>query len=287
MNNQIGFVGYGNLGKAMIQRLSEKDIPLLLWNRSKDVFQDVSLPIAQTLSSLGKECATIFLNVYDSKAVREILVELLPHCKSGHIIIDTTTNHFEEVLDFYSMCKERKAEYIEAPVLGSVIPASKGALTTLVSGQEETYEKIRPVLSVLSRHIYYLSEPGLASKMKLINNLCLGSFMTTLAEALHLGETVGIDKSKVLEILSNGGGDSLVLRAKKPSLEQEDFSAQFSNSCMKKDLNLVAELSQKLNHTLFTADAAKNLYTALCNNNMEDEDFSSIYRYIKKMNPIE
>jgi 3-hydroxyisobutyrate dehydrogenase len=286
MSNQVGFIGYGNLGKAMIQRLSEKNVPLLLWNRTIDAFKDTPLPVVESLSSLGKECSSIFINVHDSKAVREILIELLPSCKHGHTIIDTTTNHYEEVLDFHSMCKEKKVAYVEAPVLGSVIPASKGALTTLVSGQEDAYENIRPLLSILSRHIYFLSEPGLASKMKVINNLCLGSFMATLAEALHLGETIGIDKLKVLEILNNGGGDSLVLRAKKPSLEQENFTAQFSNACMKKDLNLVTQLSQKLNHTLFTAHAAKNLYTALCNNNMEEEDFSSVYHYIKKMNPI-
>jgi 3-hydroxyisobutyrate dehydrogenase len=286
MNNQVGFIGYGHLGKAMIQRFSEKNIPLLLWNRTMDALKDSHLPVAKTLSSLGKECTSIFINVYDSKAVREILHELLPSYKQGRIIIDTTTNHYKEVLDFHSMCKERKVAYIEAPVLGSVIPASKGMLTTLVSGNEDSYETIRPLLSILSRHIYYLAEPGLASKMKVVNNLCLGSFMTTLAESVHLGEAIGIPKSKVLEILSNGGGDSLVLRAKSKNIEQENFDTQFSNACMKKDLNLVTELSQELNHTLFTAAAAKNLYTLLSNGDMEDKDFSSIYQYIQDINKL-
>ncbi|MDD4028716.1 MAG: NAD(P)-dependent oxidoreductase [Caldisericia bacterium] len=286
MNNQVGFIGYGNLGKAMIQRLSEKKTPLLLWNRSIDALENSSLPYTNKLSALGKQCQHIFINVFDSSAVRDILQELLPACKQGHIIIDTTTNHFTEVLPFFAMCKERKVDYLESPVLGSVIPASKGMLTTLVSGNEDAYETIRPLLSILSRHIYYLAEPGLASKMKIINNLCLGSFMATLAESIHLGESIGLPLSKVLEILGNGGGDSLVLRAKAESIEKGNFEAQFSNACMKKDLNLVTQLSQELNHTLFTATAAKNLYTILCNENMEDKDFSSLYQYIQNVNKL-
>ena len=66
--------------------------------------------------------------------------------------------------------------------------------------------------------------------MKLVNNLVLGSFMATLAEALALGEDIGIDKKQVLEILSVGGGNSLVLNAKKNKLLDEDFSTHFSTA---------------------------------------------------------
>jgi 3-hydroxyisobutyrate dehydrogenase-like beta-hydroxyacid dehydrogenase len=69
-------------------------------------------------------------------------------------------------------------------------------------------------------------------------------------------------------------------------MEQENYDTQFSNACMKKDLNLVTELSQELNHTLFTATAAKNLYTLLSNGHMEDKDFSSIYQYIQDINKL-
>jgi 3-hydroxyisobutyrate dehydrogenase len=51
----------------------------------------------------------------------------------------------------------------------------------------------------MGKHLFYLQKPALATKMKLINNLTLGSFMASIAEALILGEEVGISKADILD----------------------------------------------------------------------------------------
>ena len=57
--------------------------------------------------------------------------------------MDLTTNHSREVSLFHERCKKAGAIYLEAPVLGSVVPASQGALTILISG-DETYQQPDP-----------------------------------------------------------------------------------------------------------------------------------------------
>ena len=86
------------------------------------------------------------------------------------------------------------------------MPASKGALTVLVSGGEAAYEKALPLLERIGRPIFYLIKPTLATKMKLINNLVLGAFMTSIAEAFVFAEECGLDKPVVFDILSLGAG---------------------------------------------------------------------------------
>ena len=243
---------------------------------------------AEVVSSPRKVADTaeiIFVCMFDSAAVHAILSQedgLLSGDISGKVIVDLSTNHFKEVPLFHALCAQANGVYLEAPVLGSVVPASQGALTVLVSGKEAGYEKVKPVLENIGKNIFYLKAPGLATKMKLINNLTLGSFMATIAEALSLGEAIGLAKEEILDILSVGGGNSLVLNAKKNKLLQEDFSTHFSSALIYKDLHCLQDLAYEEKKSLFTGAVVKELYGRTFEEGIEQEDFSAVYKLFKK-----
>ena len=140
----------------------------------------------------------------------------------------------------------------------------------------------RELAKQIGKHLFHLETPGMATKMKLINNLALGSFMATLAEALAFGENVGIDKATVLDILDVGGGQSLVLNAKKAKLLAEDFSPHFSNSLIYKDLHCLQDLAYEQHQPLFTGAVTKELFARTIAEGMESLDFSSIYKLFKQ-----
>jgi 3-hydroxyisobutyrate dehydrogenase len=119
--------------------------------------------------------------------------------------------------------------------------------------------------------------------MKLINNLCLGSFMATLAECTAMAESCDIPKAKALEILGVGGGQSLVLKAKTQKLIDEDFSAHFSNNAINKDLHLLQDLAYKLQKPLYSATIPKELFSKMKMMGKGEEDFSSIYQLFKNI----
>ncbi|WP_456475695.1 NAD(P)-dependent oxidoreductase, partial [Candidatus Pyrohabitans sp.] len=201
----------------------------------------------------------------------------------GKVVIDTTTNHFEAVAYFHEVFKEHGAHYLEAPVLGSIIPASLGKLTVLVSGERQAYERALPYIEKIGENIFYLGEQSLATKMKLINNLALGSFMATIAEALAFGEAVGLSKEKVLDILSAGAGNSMVLNAKKEKLLKEDFTTHFSSALIYKDLHYLQDLARDLERPLFMGSVAKELFAMTFPKDMHSLDFSVIYRLLKEL----
>jgi 3-hydroxyisobutyrate dehydrogenase len=200
----IGFIGLGHLGKAIAIRLQDCHHTLTVWNRTPSKIQDMKAAIADTPAAAA-DCTVIFLCLFDSTAVQTVLTGqngLLSGNISGKILIDLSTNHFKTVASFHELCKKAGCTYLEAPVLGSVVPASQGALTVLVSGDEAGFEEVKPILADIGKHLFYLQKPGLATKMKLINNLALGSFMATLAEALDMAEDCGIAREEVLDILA-------------------------------------------------------------------------------------
>ena len=281
----IGFIGLGNLGTAITTRLSQLGETLVVYNRNIEKIRNLGYEIASSPKEILQKCDVIFLCLFDSEAVKQILTGdngLLCEELKGKTIIDLTTNHYEEVLEFHKLVNDFGANYLENPVFGSVAPALKGELTVVSSGKTEVFEAMKPILEKIAKEIFHLEIPASATKMKLINNLCLGSFMATLAECTALAESCEIPKAKALEILGVGGGQSLVLKAKTQKLIDEDFSAHFSNNAINKDLHLLQDLAYNLKLPLYSACVPKELFSKMKMMGKGEEDFSSIYQLFKK-----
>lgn len=280
----IGFIGLGNLGTAIAKRLMSMGEEVLVWNRTKSKAEAKGFVCESSPKALLQKCDTVLMCLFSSDGVRDVLCMeegLLEGSLSGKTVIDLTTNHFRDVVSFHAMVEEKGGSYLECPVLGSVVPASKGELTAVCAGKESTYLACKPLIEKFASSLFHLKEPGYAAKMKLINNLCLGSFMATIAECTALGEACGIDKKELLDILAVGGGKSLVLAAKTQKLIDEDFSPHFSNAAIHKDLHCLQDLAYSMNRPLFTASVVKELFSKMKMKGKGDEDFSSIYQLFK------
>jgi len=281
---KAGFIGLGHLGGAMARRLISEGIDLVVWNRTVQKAKDLGVEVAASPAGVADRADIIFLNLFDSAAVREVLTGsggLLEGDVAGKLIVDTTTNHFFDVLAFHDACSGKDCDYIEAPVLGSVIPASQGNLVILVSGEVGAFERAEPYLRRLGRNIFFLGEKALANRMKLVNNLVLGTFMAVIAEATVLGERSGIQKETVLDILSAGAGNSGVMNAKKERILNEDFTTHFSAALIYKDLHYLQDLARTLRVPLFTGAMTKEIFALTFRENKEPLDMSVVYEEIR------
>jgi 3-hydroxyisobutyrate dehydrogenase len=280
----LGFIGLGNLGTAVAKRLTDMNEELVVYNRTRSKVEDLGYKIAKSPKDLIEKCDIVILCLFESDAVENIFnMEngLLEADLEGKTVIDLTTNHFEQVLNFHKVIDEKGGEYLESPIFGSVAPALQGLVTIVTSGKKETYESCKALLEKIGKEIFYLKEPGKASKMKLINNLCLGSFMATIAECSALGDACDISRSTLLEILGVGGGQSLVLKAKTQKLLEEDYSPHFSNNAIYKDLHTLQDLAYSMNQPLYTAAVPKELFGKMKKDGKGEEDFCSIVQLFK------
>ena len=250
----LGFIGLGNLGMAMAKRLISQGEHLIVWNRTRSKSETLGGEIADTPADLISRVDTVFLNLFDSEAVEEVLLGeaglLEGNCR-GKLIVDTTTNDAAQVQSFHEMTRHQGVSYLEAPVAGSVIPASQGNLVILVSGEEDAFNRASPYLKKIGSTIHYMPDPGDATRMKLINNMVLGSFMATIAEAVALGERAGLDKETVIDILAGGAGKSLVMDAKRRKLIDNDFTPHFSSKAIYKDLHYLQDMARTLHLPIF------------------------------------
>ncbi len=281
---KAGFIGLGTLGRAMARRLIVEGVDLTVWNRTEEKALVLGVPYTQTPVELLKENDILFLSLFDSNAVEAVLFGhdglLEGDCK-GKIIVDMTTNHYDAVPRFYNTLRERGGFYLECPVLGSVVPAEQGNLTLLIGGPKEAIDRIVPYIEKLARYIFYFDKEGLATKMKLINNLVLGAFMATIAQAVAYGEAAGLPKSQVLDILAAGAGNSGVLTAKKEKLVREDWSTHFSVALIHKDLAYLRDLVKDVHASDVLLGALQDLF----GRSMQEYaalDFSAVYNIAKE-----
>ena len=280
-----GVIGLGNLGLAIATRLESEGVPLTVWNRTPGKAKRLAARLALTPAELISASDITILNLFDSDAVESVFTRsdglLSGDCK-GKIILDTTTNHPARVAGFHQLLLQHGAQYLEAPVLGSIEPALRGALVMLVSGDPAAMERVRPIGQKLCKKIFYLGAPGIATRMKLVNNLVLATFMASIAEAGAMGERVGIGLDMVLNILSEGAGNSTILRAKKTKLTQGDFSAQFSVSAMQKDIDYLTDLCRELGVLSPNLDSLRVAYGDANLLKHGDVDFSAVYRVFEE-----
>jgi len=281
---EVGFIGLGHLGKAIAKRLIQQGVKLTVWNRTKEKAKDLGVEIAESPKDLINKVDRVFVIVFDSQASEKVIFGkngLIYGDIEGKTVIDMTTNHFTYSSMAYEELRKHKAYYLDAPVLGSVVPAQKGELTIVIGGDKERFEENRPLFEKFCKNIFYVGEAGKATKVKLINNIVLGGIMDILAEAIAIAEKAGISKEQMIEILNTGAGKSYILDVKTKKLLEEDFSTHFSVDLIYKDLHYAQDLIKKLEMFSFTTSAVKETYGLAKAKGLGGLDFSVIYKLMK------
>lgn len=281
---KLGFIGFGSLGTEIAKRIKEGGYDLVCWNRTLDKPRNLGFEVVGSPKDLADVADVIFVIVFDSDASREVIFGsdgLTKGNLAGKVIVDMTTNDVDYVVEAGKSLAEMGVCYLDAPVLGSVIPARRGELTLLVGGSREKFDELYPVFQRFAKVILHVGEVGDGTKLKLINNIVLGGFMEVIAEAVSLGEKVGFSRDLILEVLSNGAGKSMILEVKREKLLKEDFSTHFSVNLIYKDLYYATRLAYKVGGFLPSTSVIKEMYSLCKNNGLGELDFSAVYKLFK------
>ena len=284
---RIGWIGLGHMGLPMAKNLSEKGFDVVVWNRTKEKAEKSGLPFVETIKELLSKSDVVITMLFGSQSVEEVYKEITKHSIKGKIFIDMTTVHPETAKKTAELIIKNGGDFLEAPVLGSVIPAREGKLTVLVSGDSETFEKCKNIFSAVGKSIYYMGDYGNASKMKLINNTVLASFMSVISEAFTFGIKAGLEPETVMQILSDGAGKSAVLEAKKEKLLKKDYSTHFSISLIHKDICYALDIAKEYNFPALITSQTLTLLSSAKAHKLSDKDFSSIVEIYKKLGNVE
>ncbi len=285
---KIGWIGLGHMGLPMATNLHKAGYEIKVWNRNLKKAEESGLPYVETIKELLKDSEVIITMLFDSKSVEEVYSKIISTGieLKGKVFIDMTTIYPDTAKKIAELLIKEGAEFLEAPVIGSVIPAKKGLLTIVVSGDEKVFDKYKEIFNILGKEIFYMGDYGTASTMKLVNNTVLGNFLSALCEAIILAEKAGIPRQTALKVLSHGAGKSMVLDAKMDKILNENYQTHFSVNLIHKDLGYAVDLAQEVKVPVMLSSVSRQLYNTARAYDLGDLDFSAVLEVYKKLSNI-
>jgi 3-hydroxyisobutyrate dehydrogenase-like beta-hydroxyacid dehydrogenase len=204
----IGFIGLGEMGSAMVANMLKAGHRVRVWNRSPERAQRVAEAGAVVVATPAEAFAgdAVFSMLADDHAARDVFdATLLAGAPRGltHVNMATVSVELAETLAHEHA--QRGLHYVAAPVLGRPDVAAAGKLTIVAAGPAEAIDRVQPVFDVIGQKTWRIgSLPQQASVMKLAANFMLASAVEALGEAAALLSSHGVAMQDFLDVITAG-----------------------------------------------------------------------------------
>ena len=287
MIRKIGFLGLGTVGKHMATNLLKGKYEL-------DVF-DTDQEVVAELVKLGATAAT---SAKAASAGKDLVITIRPEKDSlrpdiygeegifagidpGTILADMSTTSLEYTQEIAEAAAQKRVMFLDAPVWGTKEHAAHGFLTILVGGDESVLSRCREVFSLLGINIIEVGAIGNGTRMKFVVNLVQAEQMQALAEGLVLGEKLGFQADKILEVLDSGGVASPLFHSKGRTIARGDFSRNLALKYVHEQLELVRDTAKKAQLNLPGVECVCALFDQADKDGRGEEDFSAVIKVLR------
>lgn len=250
---QIGFIGLGQMGKPMVERLKGAGHGVKVYNRTRSSPEIVERPDEVLQADV------VITMLADDVAVRAVWLDsgLAARLPKGAVHLNMAT---------VSMAIARQLSaahgnsYVSAPVFGRPPVAAKGELDIIAAGPTAALEKCQPLFKVLGKQTFVVgAEPEKANAVKIARNFLLATVIESLGEAFALVRKCGVAPADFLNILSNTSlGSPAYRNYGKMIVDQAWTPAQFAMPLGVKDVELALSTARDAGMNLPSGEMIRN-----------------------------
>jgi len=269
MAQVIGFIGLGIMGKPMAKNLLKAGLNLVVHSRTR-------LPVDEVV----KEGARAATSPREVASQSDVLITMLPNspdvelvalgkdgivegAKPGLIYVDMSTISPIVSQKVGHALAAKGVKMLDAPVSGGEKGAIEGALSIMVGGDKDVFDRVLPIFQAMGRTITLLGPLGFGGFTKLANQIIVAVNLTALAEALTLAKKAGLDRELTLKALGGGLAGSKCLEQKTPNYVSNTYKPGFKVDLHYKDLGLIMESARALGVPLPATAVVQELFSAL------------------------
>ena len=287
-SEQVGCIGAGVLGAAIIRRLIDCGHAPRVWNR--DSAKLVPLVAAGAVAvdhpaDVARESTFVITCISDGAAIERVVFGEHGVASAGtadKILIDMSTcaaAHTREMsARLASLCG---MPWLDAPISGGAPAALQGRMAVMVGGVPEVFERARPIWDALAGRATLMGPSGAGQATKMVNQILVATGVAVLAEACAFAERVGIDAAKIPEVLAGGRADSRQLQEMFPKMVRSDFSITGRSALMLKDLGLIHDLAREHGATMPITAGVAELFRKMVADGFGDRDNTELVDYYR------
>jgi 3-hydroxyisobutyrate dehydrogenase len=289
---KLGFIGLGNMGSRIAQRLLDHGYQLCVYDRDLTKVEAIAqrgAAVAENILQLARTVDVVLSCLTNDDAVRSVYSEpagVLAGARSKTVVLEMSTISPESSRELHRIGARGGIEVLDVAISGSTPAAEQGILTLLVGGNEEVFRAAKPIFHAIAKQYFLLGGSGSGTAMKLVVNTLLGVGMQAIAEAVVLGEKAGIDRERLLTVLSKTAVIAPAHVGKLAKAAVNDYAQQFPLRLMNKDFQLILEAAAQENVAMPATEAAFYVNSEELARNA-DEDFSAVLRRMEEVAGVE
>jgi 3-hydroxyisobutyrate dehydrogenase-like beta-hydroxyacid dehydrogenase len=204
----------------------------------------------------------------------------LDHLRSNALWVDCSSVNPSFSKNMAAEAARRGVHFVDAPVTGSAVPAAEAKLVFWVGAEPADLDAVRSLLLCMSNRIVHVGGHGMGTAMKMVVNVLLGNAMVAFAEAMALGQGLGISRDVLFDSLLGTPAVAPFLASKRKKIETGNYEAEFPLRWQQKDLHLASVSAFESGVAMPVTNAAKELYRLAMMEGHAVQDFSAIYAYL-------
>ncbi len=287
LKEKIGFIGLGIMGKPMAKNLLNAGYSLIVYDKNPSPVEELSALGAQKADSseeTARNSDVIITMLPDSPDVEEVILcknGVLDGIKSGSIIIDMSSIAPLVSKKIAAEAEKKEVEMLDAPVSGGETGAINAALSIMVGGKEEIFNKCLNILQVMGKSITRVGDIGAGGFAKLANQIIVAINIAAISEALVLGKKSGLNPELLYNAVKDGLAGSNVLNAKTKNIINRDFKPGFKIKLHRKDLNNVLITAKDLDVPLPVTSLVQQIMVSLVNDGKGENDHSALINFFE------
>jgi 3-hydroxyisobutyrate dehydrogenase len=290
---KLAIVGLGKMGEPIARRLLAAGHELVVYNRTPgraDQLVELGASEAATAGDVWADAEACITMIADDKALKTVTVGeggLFEERGRGRTLIDMSTVSPAASAEVALAAEQADIAYLRAPVSGNPTVVEAGNLGVMVSGDQEVFERMEPVLRDIGPNVFYVGRGEEARVLKLALNLMIAGTAELIAEALVLGEASGLDRAKMLEVMAASAIGSPFVKYKTAPLVDDDYTATFTSAAMHKDLALALDAGDDAGVPLPVTAVVQQLVRACMSSGMADLDLMVLVPRLQRESGLE
>jgi 2-hydroxy-3-oxopropionate reductase len=284
MQEPVGFIGLGVMGKPMAKNLLAKGYRLVVHNRSRAAVDELAASGATPASSpadVARRARRIITMLPDSPDVEQVLEGpdgVFSAVQSGSILIDMSSIAPATARRLADAARTRGARLLDAPVSGGEIGAINASLSIMVGGDRAAFAEVTPILNAMGNpdRVVRIGESGAGQICKVCNQMVIGGTLAAVSEAFALARKAGVDVARVREALLGGFAASRVLEVHGERILKGDYKPGFRARLYAKDLRIASQTLAIHETPAPVSTAVHQLVTALVAAGRGDDDYAAL-----------
>lgn len=287
----VGFIGLGDMGQAIVPRLLNAGHVVTGWNRTKakaEPLFKLGMHWAESPRHLAEESEVVFSIVTDSEAVRALALGengIISGLRKGAAYLDMSTIDPDASRAVGAEFSKAGLIMMDTPISGTTLTIGQGKASIMVGGNKTAFDRVEPVLLAIGPKVTYIGAQGLAVQLKVALNMTLVIEVIGFCEGVALAEKGGVPREVAVDAMLKSVVASPVISYRAPLILEGHISdATYGDvNLQQKDMLLALTLGRRMGLPVPLGAAANEMLNACRGLGLDQNDFVTVYEVYRRL----